>query len=115
MGHDAKINPNSREFAGGDEVLDSRGRPLQVGDEIILHTPDPTYMRVAKIVPNLDPRVPPGTMTILFSGTYLFSAQRNTPNSEFIRVRLAEECGDITKNPKPGGSGLVAVPPEEKP
>jgi hypothetical protein len=116
MGHDAKQNPTSREFAGASEVLDSRGRALQEGDEIIVVLNGPTYMRVAKIVPALQADAPPGAMLITLSAAYQFGAMRGTVNPEFIRVRTVEEAGPLqppTTEPAPK-LGLVGQPHDQK-
>ncbi len=113
MGKDAKINPGSREFTGAAEVLDCRGRPLQEGDEIIVTLQGPTYVRVAKITPNLHPQAPPGRMTITLGAIYSFGAMRGVRNPEFIRVQTAEEAGPLippAEEKKSGPTGIVGGP-----
>lgn len=100
MGHDAKQNPGSPTYIGPNDVLDSRGRALQEGDEIIVVLNGPTYMRVAKIVPAMGMDAPPGSMLITLSAAYQFGAMRGTVNPEFIRVRTVEEAGPL-KPPAP--------------
>ncbi len=111
MGQDAKINPSSREYTGPNEVLDCRGRPLQEGDEIIVVLHGPTYMRVAKITPNLDPRAEPGAMSITVGASYGFTAMRGVRNPEFIRVQTVQEAGPLRSDapPKEPPAGILRL------
>ncbi len=92
---ESRNNPRAREYKGPNEVLDARRRPLEPGDEIILGSSGPVYMRVVSVSPALDPRLPPGQMQITLGCVVHFLAQRGTVNPEFIRVRTAEEAGPL--------------------
>jgi hypothetical protein len=99
MGKDAKINPQSAEYQGSGGVLDCRGRELQVGDELIVVLNGPTYVRVAAIAPELDPKAPPGMMRVSLGALYQFYAPRGQRNTEFVRVQTVQEAGPLTPPP----------------
>ena len=94
MGHDSRLNPFAKEnHQILDGIVDARGRQLAVGDEIILNTLHPLYLRVIRIAPVLDPKAPPGMMQIEFGAATHFFSPKGVPQREFIRVRTAEEAG----------------------
>jgi len=77
-------------------TLDARGRVLEEGDEIILNTHgNPLFFRVMKIVPAVDPSLPPDMLMVHIGALIPFVAQRGKRNGEFIRVRTREEAGPI--------------------
>lgn len=91
MGYGERSNPRAVHFVGTQTVLDSRGRVLQEGDEIILHLNQPVFVRVAKIAPVLDPAAPPGAVQVQLAAVYQFTVKGNVPVGEFHRVRTADE------------------------
>lgn len=93
MGNEARLNPQSTEYAGPPVVLDARGRALQEGDEIILAVAGPLYFRVAGITPVLDPTAPPGLVQVHVGAMLTFGVKRGAVNREFVRIRTAEEAG----------------------
>jgi len=110
MGNEARRNPLSGDFTGGNVTLDARGRVLQEGDEIILSIAGPVYFRVAQITPMLDPAAPPGMLHVHIGCMLTFAAKRGATNREFIRVRTAEEAGPtqfklLDAQPDPSGRG----------
>lgn len=95
MGYEQKINQALRIAQADGEVLDSRRRALQTGDEIILDVPGQLFYRIIDMTPVLDPKAPPGLMTVHCASQVSFYAQRGQLNREFIRVRTAEEAGPM--------------------
>lgn len=90
---DSRFNPLARNYAGPNQVLDARGRPLAVDDEILLHLPRPLYYRVAGIAPAVHPEAPVGAMVVHVGVMLTFTVKRNAPVAELVRVRTAEEAG----------------------
>lgn len=74
---------------------DARGRPLQEGDEIILGTVLPAQWRIVKIMPVLDPRVPPGAVVVhlvAFSNLPMKGGERY---NNVVRIQTLEEAGPL--------------------
>jgi len=94
MGHDARSNLLSNE-SDQQQIMprDHRGRPLQIGDEILLNTQGPIFYRVIGLAPVLDPKAPPNLVRIEVAAAVHFIAPKGSVNKEFIRVRTVEEAG----------------------
>jgi hypothetical protein len=89
-----KFNPFAKGTTVPVVVLDRYGRPLEEGAEIVVSTAHPVPpFRVLKIAPALDPNLPPGILYVDVICRWRFTAARNTPVQEFIRVRTPEEAG----------------------
>ena len=113
MGRDEKINPFARRAAStttqpADVVRDAKGRVLHEGDEVILNLRGPVYLRVAKIVPVLDPGAPPNLVNIHVGTLAAFTVKKDTPVMEILRIATLEEAG-----PKPLEMIEPAVGPPE--
>lgn len=93
---DAKFTPAARAYNPTiDGIVEARGRKLEIGDEIMLNIAGPIYFRVINIRPALHPKIPPGMLQIEIAAAVHFYAPRGMPQREFIRVRTAEEAGEL--------------------
>lgn len=79
-------------------VLDARGRALQVGDELLLNLKSPIYFRILgmEAMPSLTIEQAPGARVMVTVMVAIpFQALDDKMNYELIRVRTAEEAGDL--------------------
>lgn len=91
------------------QVRDALGRVLAEGDLIILKTTQEQVYKVTKIQPLSmpSPNGPVPLMDIQLASAARFSAQRDQPNAEFVRVMSA---GEVAAQMAPPGT-----PAEEPP
>lgn len=102
MGHDAKLNPFSKESAAiisKDPAVtkDFMGRELQVGDQLILSTAQPIIFQVLQVQPFSAPGMPPGILAVDVIGRQRFLVGRNKNQPEFLRVAEAKDAPPITQ------------------
>lgn len=91
-------------------VRDERGRPLEVGDEVLVLEPG-SSCRVASITPILDPGVPPGWMRLRLVSIREINTPANAVVEGIVRTRTVSEFGvpaDPSTAPPP-----VDEPPKE--
>lgn len=101
---ESKFNPLARNSADRDKgAIDFRGRELKEGDEIILNTGNPIFYRIVAITPVMDPKAPPNLLKVEVAAAIHWHCVRGQINTEFIRVRSAEEAGpmNVTKAQEP--------------
>lgn len=91
MGRDERSNPFGGPRGLVDQVIDALGRPLQEDDKIILNTTRPIHLRIAQIVPALDPSLPPGAVHLHLGVLLTLTVKKGTPVLEVIRIATAAE------------------------
>lgn len=74
---------------------DAFGRPLAEGDGVLLTLSGPILFRVAQIEASLDPRLPPGVMTLHLLATASFQVKPGAKHHEFLRVGTIAELGPM--------------------
>jgi hypothetical protein len=74
-------------------IKDLYGRPLEVGDEVLLHRLGPPQYVVQDVVPDLSPGAPPNTVRVVLLSTASFSVPADVPVANLLRVRSAGERG----------------------
>ena len=109
MGRDSHLNPTARQMASAAaRVRDHLGRVLEIGDEVLIVSPQQMY-RVASITPVLDPGAPPNTMQMLLvtqvqvgvprdagvQNLYFLRHQADIPNS----FDFQGEAGTVDETP----------------
>jgi hypothetical protein len=91
---ESKHNPFARNTAVAAVILDRYGRELEEGAEVVVASQHPVPpFRVLKVTPAMDPKLPPGALYVDLICRWRFVAARNTPVSELLQVRTAEEAG----------------------
>ena len=88
--------------AGQVAAVDRYGRALKVGQTVLIQPELSLEFQVTAVNPVLDPKVPPGYMSVTFSATIPFVDKANVP---WVRVL-------IIKEPAEGAAGFV--PPAEE-
>lgn len=83
----------NRAFRGGPPpiAVERFGRVLQPGDDILIETPISLSLRVAKIEPCLDPRVPPGHVVVTLTRVLQMTIPAAQPVEHLVRVVTYEE------------------------
>jgi hypothetical protein len=89
--------------AGQVGAVDRYGRLLKVGQTVLIQPELALEFQVTAVNPVLDPKVPPGYMSVTFSASFPLIDKANTP---WMRVL-------IVKEPAEGAAGFV--PPAEEP
>lgn len=94
-----------RAMAEGGQVgaVDRFGMPIQVGDLVVVELGMTPTFQVVDIVPNLQPNVPPGTITVVVTTTIPMMTQANQALRGLVVVRPAEVDGD---EPQDGGDDV---------
>lgn len=95
MGYESRDNPTLSLISKGPAVVDSRGRALQEGDEIVLRPGIQIFFRVARITPVMEPGAPRGLYRVDLVGMPAFITKAGEQNQEFTRVQTAAEVGPL--------------------
>lgn len=74
-------------------VRDLYGRPLEVGDRILVTGGNAPMYTVVDVRPVLDPRLPPNTVVVTLQSTIQFPAGANGRLQNVVRVMTATEAG----------------------
>ena len=94
-------------------ALDSRGRQLEVGDEVVLRLLEP-YFRIREIKPHLsaDPRIPPGMIEIVAICHMRVLVGPNQIDPQLLRVQTRAEIEEKqgVPAPPPNLTGTEAQP-----
>ena len=97
MGSEQRRNEQAwRERAAGANLLDGYGRPVHVGDTVILPEKGSTLWRVSEVGVDLLHRGPQGqvVLKVTLAAVSVFPAAADVPLRELIKVR------DLSENPK---------------
>lgn len=96
MGKESKLNPFAQEHQPSSLlpiVRDAFGRALEQDDEILLNINDLVRFRVASVVPELNPSLPPNLLQVHVGCMLTFTVKREASVREMIRIRTAAEAG----------------------
>lgn len=116
MGHDARLNPHSKEtqVVLPPTVLDRLGRPLDIGDEVAtaLKT-DNLIWQVLDMRPILDARLPANMVRVVLTAPFTLTVPANQLVSEIWRVRARVERDGPNQEEHAGNAQLRIVPKPE--
>lgn len=88
-------------------IRDAMGRPLNIGDRLIVTNGEPPVYSVVDIKPLLHPKAPKGALTLVLQNTFQLHVKDGSVLPDFLRVQTAAEQGI-------GGTEPVAVAPEKQ-
>ncbi len=96
--------------SGQASLRDRLGRPLKVGDSVLVSPNVPPIMRVASVGPVLDPSVPPGYLKMELTVTIPFMEQANKSIANMVKIgeAVVPAAGEVPAT-------NVAEPPAEPP
>jgi len=89
-------------------ALDRLGRPVRQGDLVLWHPPDDLIFEVLGVSVPLDPRMPPGVLTMTLGVTVPVNVQANTPVRPLLhvgRVPAEAEAAPAEAAPTTEGTG----------
>lgn len=115
MGRESRLNPFGTTQNREPQVRDAYERILAEGDLILLQNVVPSPWMITKILPAVDPNVPPGMMLVEVKQRLRFLCARDTPEKTFVRVLTKEETAPFIPENADPPSNVRDFPIDEPP
>jgi hypothetical protein len=104
-------------------VRDALGRPLNIGDKLVMTNGEPAMYTIVDIKPFLHPKAPPGALLVVFQNTFKMACEDGSVLENFLRTMTAQEQAvgegrdQLTEGGQGGGKGslLLTDLPKGKP
>lgn len=74
-------------------IRDAMGRPLNVGDRLVVTNGEPPVYAIVDIRPWVHPKAPKGAVTVVLQNTFTFNSRDGSVLPDFLRVQTAAEQG----------------------
>lgn len=113
-----RFNPHARGNVVGalpHVVKDVHGRPLEVGDQIVMPQLTLPHLQVARVAPSLNPAAPPNSMEVVVRMQMLLLVPADAPLEQFLLVRTKEELEQVYGKPAEVPATTPADPPAAAP
>lgn len=74
-------------------VRDALGRPLNIGDRLVVTNGEPPVYAIVDIKPMVHPKAPKGAVVVVLQNTFTLPVKDGSVLPDFLRVQTAAEQG----------------------